>query len=160
MTLLKFGWLTWQGWTEPVILPMPFILHIHLEILVHLNHDCSRRGASPVAQCKESTCWCRRCGLDPWVGKIPWRRKWQPTPVLLPRKSHIWRSLFQDTVHGVSKSRTQVSDFTFTFSFRRPRDLTGQGKTWILNARKHVCSLQCDQSHFSLNHLPLFTFIP
>ena len=27
-------------------------------------------------------------GLDPWVGKIPWRKKWQPTPVLLPGKSH------------------------------------------------------------------------
>ena len=30
---------------------------------------------------------------NPWVGKIPWRRKWQPTPVLLPRKSHGQRSL-------------------------------------------------------------------
>ena len=30
--------------------------------------------------------------FDPWVGKIPWRRKWQPTPVLLPGKSHGWRS--------------------------------------------------------------------
>ena len=26
---------------------------------------------------KESTCKCRSCGFDPWVGKIPWRRKWQ-----------------------------------------------------------------------------------
>ena len=29
---------------------------------------------------------CRRCELDPWVGKIPWRRAWQPTPVFLPKK--------------------------------------------------------------------------
>ena len=29
-----------------------------------------------------------RCGCNPWVGKIHWRRKWQPTPVFLPRKSH------------------------------------------------------------------------
>ena len=36
---------------------------------------------------------CRRPGFDPWVGKIPWRRKWQPTPVLLPGKSHGQRSL-------------------------------------------------------------------
>ena len=28
----------------------------------------------------------RRCGFNPWVGKIPWRRKWQPTPVFLPGK--------------------------------------------------------------------------
>ena len=26
---------------------------------------------------------CRRPGFDPWVRKIPWRRAWQPTPVLL-----------------------------------------------------------------------------
>ena len=34
---------------------------------------------------------CLQCGrprFNPWVGKIPWRRKWQPTPVLLPGKSH------------------------------------------------------------------------
>ena len=36
---------------------------------------------------------CTRHGFSPWVGKIPWRRKWQPTPVLLPRKSHGQRSL-------------------------------------------------------------------
>ena len=31
--------------------------------------------------------------MDPWVGKIPWTRKWQPTPVFLPGKSHGQRSL-------------------------------------------------------------------
>ena len=36
---------------------------------------------------------CRRPGFDPWVGKIPWRKKWQPTPVLLPGKFHGLRSL-------------------------------------------------------------------
>ena len=35
----------------------------------------------------------RRPWFDPWVGKISWRRKWQPTPVFLPGKSHGWRSL-------------------------------------------------------------------
>ena len=36
---------------------------------------------------KEPACQCRRLGrrrFDPWVGKILWRRKWQPTPVFLP----------------------------------------------------------------------------
>ena len=32
-------------------------------------------------------------GFHPWVGKIPWRRKWQPTPVFLPGASHGQRSL-------------------------------------------------------------------
>ena len=31
-------------------------------------------------------------GFDPWAGKIPWRKKWQPTPVFLSGKSHRWRS--------------------------------------------------------------------
>ena len=34
-----------------------------------------------------------RCWLDPWVRKIPWRRKWEPTPVFLTGKSHEERSL-------------------------------------------------------------------
>ena len=45
---------------------------------------------------KASTCQCRRhrrCRFDPWVQKIPWRRKWQPTPVFLPGKPHGQRSL-------------------------------------------------------------------
>ena len=39
---------------------------------------------------KESACQCRRHKrrFDPWIGTIPWRRKWQPTPVFLPGKSH------------------------------------------------------------------------
>ena len=42
---------------------------------------------------RESACQCRSPRLDPWVGKLPWRRKWQPTPVFLPGKSDGQRSL-------------------------------------------------------------------
>ena len=59
---------------------------------------------------KKSACQCRRCkrcGFDPWVGKIPWRRKWQPTQVFLPRKFHGQRSLVG--VHAVAKSWTWLS---------------------------------------------------
>ena len=42
---------------------------------------------------KEPTCQGRRHGFRPWVGKIPWRRKWHPTPVSLPGKSRGQRSL-------------------------------------------------------------------
>ena len=42
---------------------------------------------------KESTCQCRRHRFDPWVWKIPWRRKWEPTPVFLSGKSHGQRRL-------------------------------------------------------------------
>ena len=45
---------------------------------------------------KESACQRRRRkrhGFDPWVGKIPWSRKWQCTPVFLPGEFHGQRSL-------------------------------------------------------------------
>ena len=43
-----------------------------------------------------------RHGFYPWVRKIPWRRKWQPTPVFLPGKSHGQRRL---TGYSPGKSR-------------------------------------------------------
>ena len=43
---------------------------------------------------------CGRPGFDPWVGKIPWRRKWQSTPVFLPGKSHGKRSLIGHSPWG------------------------------------------------------------
>ena len=45
---------------------------------------------------KESTCQCMRCQrrrLDLWVGKIPWRKEWQPTPLFLSGKPTGQRSL-------------------------------------------------------------------
>ena len=53
-------------------------------------------GFSGDASGKEYTCQCRRlkrCGFDPWVGKIPWKRAQQPTPVFLPGESCGQRSL-------------------------------------------------------------------
>ena len=44
------------------------------------------------------------------------RRQWHPTPILLPRKCHGWKSLV-GAVHGVAKSQTRLSNFTFTFHF-------------------------------------------
>ena len=54
--------------------------------------NCFPGGASG----EELAYQCRRhmtCGLDPWVGEIPLRRAWQPTPVFLPGESHGQRSL-------------------------------------------------------------------
>ena len=35
----------------------------------------------------------RRCGFNPWTGNIPWRKKWKPTPLFFPGKSHGQRRL-------------------------------------------------------------------
>ena len=64
-------------------------------VYIWLHLMCSK-WASWWRSGKEATCQCRRFrrpGFNPWVGKIPWRRKWQPTPVFLPGKSYGQRSL-------------------------------------------------------------------
>ena len=57
---------------------------------------CVIVGFPDSASGKEPTCQCRRGKrhrFDPWVGKIPWRKTWQPTLVFLPGESHGERSL-------------------------------------------------------------------
>ena len=57
---------------------------------------------------KESTCQCRKCRFDPWVGNIPWRRERQPTTVFLPGKSHGQRSLAGYSLWGHKKVRRDL----------------------------------------------------
>ena len=60
---------------------------------------------------------CGRPGFDPWVGKILWRRKWQPTPVLLPGKSHGQRSVVGYSPRGRKESdTTEQHHFTSLWS--------------------------------------------
>ena len=63
----------------------------------------------------ESTCQCRRHRLDPCVRKVPWRRKWQPTPGFLPmsREPYEQRSL-------VGYSSWAISTQTRWWTWRRP----------------------------------------
>jgi len=64
----------------------------------------------------ESACQCGRCRrlrFSPWVKKIPWRRKWQPTPVFLPGK-FMDRRAWQATVYEVTKSQTKLSNQAHT----------------------------------------------
>ena len=64
------------------------------------------QGASQVAQWQSIHLSSRRHGSDPWVRKIPWRRKWQPTPVFLPRKFLGQRSLVGYSPWGHNESDT------------------------------------------------------
>ena len=47
---------------------------------------------------------CKKCGFHHWVGKTPWRREWQPTPVFLPGESHGRRSLMGCGPKGFEES--------------------------------------------------------
>ena len=52
----------------------------------------------------------QRHGFDPWVGKIPWRRKWQPTPEIWPWKSHGQRSLVGYSSWGCKELDTRLNN--------------------------------------------------
>ena len=60
--------------------------------------------------------WHKRCSFGCWVGKIPWRRKWQPTPVFLPGKFHGQRNLVEYSP-WVPKSQTQLGMHTYKLKF-------------------------------------------
>ena len=67
-----------------------YALHlIYHQILLTLGFPVGAIGKESTSQCRR----CRRYGFHPWVGKIPWRRKWQPTPVFSPGEFQGQRSL-------------------------------------------------------------------
>ena len=53
---------------------------------------------------KGPSCHCRRLGFDPQVGKIPWRRKWQPTPAFSTGKFYEQRDLVGYSPWGQKES--------------------------------------------------------
>ena len=70
--------------------------HTHRHTHTHTHTHTQTHGFPGGASVKEPACQCRkhkRHGFDPWVGKIPWRREWQPSPGLFPGESHGQRNL-------------------------------------------------------------------
>ena len=64
--------------------------HEHLKIIIeYLGFPGGASGKELACQCRRH----KRLGFDPWVGKIPWRKAWQLTPVFLPGESLGQRSL-------------------------------------------------------------------
>ena len=66
---------------------------------------------------KEPSYKYRIFGLNPWVRKVPWRRKWQPTPVFLPEKSHRQRSQVGYSPCGPKDSVTKQNCITTKILF-------------------------------------------
>ena len=91
----------WQGWGNRQLINAP---------------PLRETEGFPGGAKEEPACQCRghkRWGFDSWVGKIPWRRAWQPMPVFLPGESHGQRSLV-GSVREVTKSRIRLSDWACT----------------------------------------------
>ena len=82
-----------------------YLLVTFLDVFNYRNSSPSRR-ASQWFSGKESAYQCRRHGFHPWIGKIPWRRTWQPTAVLFPGESHGQRTLAGYSPWGHRESDT------------------------------------------------------
>ena len=96
-------------------------LWVHSHLGVTLNYFYCLRFLSQLPRClsgKEYTCQFRRHGYDSWIRKIPWRRKWQSTPVFLPGKFHG-----QGSLEGYSPQSCKESDMT--------EELTSQLRLWV-----------------------------
>ena len=75
------------------------IWHFHIQVVLVVKNWSANVGDV------------KRYGFDPWVRKIRWSRKWQPTPVFLPGKSHGQRSL-----EGYSPLGHKESNTTYSFT--------------------------------------------
>ena len=71
-----------EGWGEGIVREFGIDMYT-------LDFAGSASGKEPTCQCRRR----KRRGFNPWVGKMPWRRAWQPTPVFLPGESHGQRRL-------------------------------------------------------------------
>ena len=97
----------------------------------------------------------RRDGFDPWVRKIYWRRKRQPTPIFLPEKSHGQRSLVDYSLWGCKESdateNTQHTDDLFDFLYYLTFYTTTYKSIWLVNTiyKYYFEKKYLDKSHLS-----------
>ena len=92
------------------------VLGLSPQFVHYIKHNRLLRwlsGKEATCQCKR----CRRCRFNPWVGKIPWSGKWQPTLVFLPGKFHGQRSLAECSPWG-GKNQTQLRTAQLSLNFQ------------------------------------------
>ena len=92
-------------------------------------------GASLVAQRQRICQQCRsrrRLKFHPWVGKIPWRRSWQPSPVFFPGESHEQRSLASYSLWG--RKELDATEHARTIVL----ELLENGALWLFRVPKRL----------------------
>ena len=107
-------------------------------------------------------------GSSPWVGKIPWRRKWQSTPVFLPGESHGRRSLVRYSPRGGKESDTtewlHLTSLQVTMDFEKKSKTKHNKKTTTPLTITTKCekkslsnvSVNTQQGGFVTKHSPVY----
>ena len=118
-------WMTWGSKVFSLFVPWRPQLLLHRSVRHNFPavlltvglHNPTRASQVSISACDFYQCssvskrvclQCRRPGFSSWVGKIPWRRKWQSTPVFCPGECHGQRSLAGYSLRG-HKSQTRLS---------------------------------------------------
>ena len=102
-------WFNHHSWVVCVVLSTLHSVH-------YFNHQHICKVETVISTC-------RRSRFNPWVRKIPWRRKWQPTPVLLPRESHGQRSFAAYSPwDGKESDMTERPTYTKIWKLRTSRE--------------------------------------
>ena len=88
---------------------------------------------------------CRRPGFDLWVGKIPWIREWQPTPVFFPGESHGQRNLWGYSPWDSKESDTteQLILLLFLNKKKFKVTVTGVATSHLVNTTNRISSCLC-----------------
>ena len=110
---------------------------------------------------KVSACGCRREEFDPWFGRIPWRREWQPTPVYLPEKipwieeSDALQSLGLDTTELDMTEHMSAAEFiNLLYSWKwKWKSLS---HAWLFATPWTVQSMEFSRPEYWMGNLFLF----
>ena len=84
----------------------------------------------------------KRHGLDPWVGKLPWKKAWQPAPVFLPGDSHGQRSLLGYSSHRCKESGTTKRVSTSKSTAQTLIEALGKELVMITELIKHTANIK------------------
>ena len=150
-----------------------FLLFLHgTQNTLSLFSDGSGSWVSKREADWESASWIsghRRRGFSPWIRKVPWKRKWQPTPVILPGESHGQRSLVGYSPWACKETRRSDSTTTTTKARRWTQKmyllicwyltLKANSSQWLTHGDWSV-SFACLWTSYllSYHHLPLLSF--
>ena len=124
-----FAWVSWRlpSTVGPAAHPRTHVYLLILRAILYRHHPCvaffcfllvspevalisifslQPKGPSLVARMVKNPPAMQETVFNPWVGKIPWRREWQPTPVFWPGEFHELRSLVRYSPWGCKESDT------------------------------------------------------
>ena len=140
--LTQYSKVTIPRLIHPSIQPAIYLsiyLSVYLSMYLSLWFPLWLRGQSVCPQCG-------RHGFDPWVRKIPWRRKWQPTPVFLPGEYRGLRSLVGYSPQGRKELDTTVR-LHFYIYLKTCQFENKVRQTYFLHHTIHSKPLPCEEKY-------------